>query len=178
MDETFTCPSCGGAALEMEKGGRLLCTSCGTAFMLRPGQMESLPACPRCGSPNLPEAASCSECGVELAKYCARCGTRLELDMRFCDQCGASYESVSSPDGLCQWCRFQNEKEAGVCEKCGACLIASCPSCGAEGKAGASYCRACGFDYETLLESEEEEQAEKGRWPWSRRTPGSSGGEG
>jgi ribosomal protein L40E len=113
--------------------------------------------CPRCGFHNEPQASSCDECGAELVKYCARCGADLELRMHFCDQCGASYDGVSSPDGNCQWCGFQNKKEARHCDKCGASLVMTCPHCEAEMKAGVDFCRACGLDYGTLLEIEEDE---------------------
>jgi ribosomal protein L40E len=154
-EEILNCPRCGSPALEMEEDGKLLCTSCGARFVLGPSQADFLP-CPQCGFRNEPQATSCTECGAELAKYCPGCGAELGLQMRFCDQCGASYEGLSSPDGRCQWCGFQNEREATLCEKCGARLIIACPRCGAEMKAGLDFCRACGLDYGTLLEGEEE----------------------
>ncbi len=77
--------------------------------------------------------------------------------MRFCDQCGVNYAGVSSPDGRCQWCGFQNAREARLCDKCGARLVTVCPNCEAEMKTGVNYCKACGLDYSTLLETEDEE---------------------
>jgi len=156
MVEALKCPSCGTPALEMKESAELLCASCGARFVLVPSQADPLP-CPRCGFRNEPGASSCSECGSELAKYCPGCGAKLELHMRFCDQCGTSYDGLSSPDGRCQWCGFQNPTEARLCDKCAARLIITCPSCGAEMKAGIDFCRACGMDYGTLLESEGEE---------------------
>jgi len=155
--QVLGCPSCGKPTLEMQEGGKLLCTSCDARFVLAPSQAESFLPCPRCGFPNKPRASSCTECGAALAKYCPRCGAGLELQMQFCDQCGANYEDLSSPDGGCQWCGFQNAKDTRLCDKCGARLIITCPSCEAEMKAGLDFCRACGFDYGTLLESEERE---------------------
>jgi predicted amidophosphoribosyltransferase len=154
MVEVLKCPSCGDATLEMTESGDLVCASCGAGFVLAPSQIDLLP-CPQCGFHNQPQSSSCSECGAELTKYCPQCGARLDLQMHFCDQCGASYEGVSSPDGRCQWCGFENAKEARLCDKCGAHLITTCPSCEAEMKAGLDFCRACGLDYGTLLESEE-----------------------
>jgi len=81
----------------------------------------------------------------------------LELPMRFCDQCGANQEGLTSPDGRCQWCGSQNDKEADACDQCGASLIVACPTCEAKMKAGLNYCKACGLDYATLLETDEDE---------------------
>jgi len=154
--EILKCPSCDNAALEIMESAELLCASCGARFQLAPSQAD-LPPCPQCGFRNEPQASSCDECGAELAKHCPACGAKLELQMRFCDQCGANYEGLSSPDGRCQWCGVQSAKEARVCDKCGACLITTCPRCGAEMKAGLDFCRACGLDYASLLESDAEE---------------------
>lgn len=157
MVEILKCPSCEKPTLEIKESDELLCTSCAATFVLAPSQADSLLSCPRCGFGNAPQASSCGECGAELAKHCPACGATLELRMRFCDQCGANYEDLSSPDGQCQWCGFQNMREAKLCEKCGARLIITCPTCEAEMKAGLDFCIACGLDYGTLLEGEEQE---------------------
>jgi uncharacterized Zn finger protein (UPF0148 family) len=169
MDK-LSCPSCGGTTLEMQEGGRVLCAACGAVFQLTPAQVQSLRPCARCGFRSLPGATSCSKCGAPLVKYCPRCGAPLEVGMRFCDQCGASYEASSSPDGLCKWCGSQSAPEATHCQQCGARLIATCPTCGAETKAGSEFCKACGFAYETLLGDREEPSPSRRRWPWSRRS--------
>lgn len=157
MVESLRCPKCGGLGLEKTQSDELLCAACGTRFVVTSTQTDSRVPCPQCGFRNEPQASSCTECGTALAKYCPRCGTRLEVSMRFCDQCGANYEALSSPDGRCQWCGSQNEEDAMVCDNCGARLIATCPNCEATMKAGLNYCKACGLDYTTLLEPEEDE---------------------
>ena len=154
MVEVLKCPRCGKAALEILESGELFCMSCSARFVLTPRQAD-LVSCLQCGFRNQPQASSCAECGAELVKYCPQCGAKLDLRMRFCDQCGANYEQSSAPDGLCQWCRIENPKEATLCDKCGARLIITCPNCEAEMKAGLNFCKACGLDYGTLLESEE-----------------------
>jgi ribosomal protein L40E len=169
MDK-LSCPTCGGTALEMQDSGEILCTACDALFVLTPSQADSLSSCPECGFRNLPGASSCSKCGAELLKYCPKCGAGLVSDMRFCDQCGANYDASSTPNGLCQWCGAQNARESTECQECGARLIAICPSCGAETKAGVEFCRACGLAFETLLEAQEEQPPKRRRWPWSRRS--------
>jgi hypothetical protein len=156
VEETLTCPTCGSSTLEIGESDKVLCASCGATFMLGRSP-EDLHRCPRCGFRNEPRAHACDECGADLVKFCARCGAELDLHLRFCDQCGANYEGASSPDGRCQWCSFENETAAKLCDKCGASLIITCPSCEGETKAGVDFCRACGLDYATLLEPEEDE---------------------
>ncbi len=158
MVEILACPKCGAPGLETTETGQLICMACGSRFVVAPPKPESLVPCPECGSSNDPNASSCAQCGAALAKYCARCGARLELRMRFCDQCGASYEGVSSPDGRCQWCGYQNQPDAELCQECGARLVMACPRCNTRMRAGLRFCRTCGLDYETLLEPEEEEE--------------------
>jgi hypothetical protein len=89
-------------------------------------------------------------------KYCARCGTGLEVQMLFCDQCGASHSGLCDPDGNCHWCGHQNAAAVEVCERCGARLITICPRCQARVKAGQNYCGYCGLDYGGLIQTEEE----------------------
>lgn len=157
MVKASTCPKCGTCGLETVESGQLVCTACGSRFAVAAGRADSLLLCPQCGFVNKPEAASCSECGAALAKHCPRCGAKLEMRMRFCDQCGASHEGLASPDGRCHWCGLQNQSDAKLCTKCGARLIMACPRCESEMKADLNFCRTCGLDYQTLLETEEEE---------------------
>lgn len=155
MEEILKCPRCDNPTLEMTESGKLLCGSCGAEFVLAPSQADLLP-CPRCGFRNQPQASSCGECEAKLAKYCPQCGARLDMRMRFCDQCGGSHDRLSSPDGRCQWCGYTSAEDAKDCDKCGARLITTCPTCEIDMKAGLNFCRACGLDYGTLLEGEEE----------------------
>lgn len=157
MVEPSRCPKCGARRLETAESGQLICTACGHRFAVASRSADSFLPCPHCGFRNKPEAASCSECGGALAKYCPRCGAKLERRMRFCDQCGASYEGLSSPDGRCHWCGFQNQSDAKLCAKCSARLIIACPRCNSQMRVGVNFCGTCGLDYQTLLETEEEE---------------------
>lgn len=143
--------------MEIREDREPVCRSCGATFAAPWTTADSSITCHQCGFDNKLQASSCSRCGAALAKHCPQCGARLELEMRFCDQCGANYARVSSPDGHCEWCGFQNAQEARLCEKCGARLAIVCPNCEAEMKAGVNYCKACGLDYSTLLETEDEE---------------------
>ena len=112
--------------------------------------------CPQCRLRNDPQAQSCKSCSQPLAKYCPRCGARLDLRMRFCDQCGANHAGLSSPDGRCHWCDFQNSADAELCASCGARVITLCPRCSAKTKSGLNYCAACGLDYEELIQDQED----------------------
>jgi len=91
------------------------------------------------------------EIPVANVKYCARCGARLEVEMRFCDQCGAPYDETCQPDGLCHWCGHRSPVDAEECARCGARLIAVCPRCGSRMKAGLNYCGSCGLSYDELI---------------------------
>lgn len=155
--ETLKCPRCSRLGLQRTQPDQLLCGACGARFVMTSRQAGPLVACPHCGFGNEPRASVCCECRTALAKYCPRCGAMLELAMRFCDQCGANQESLTSPEGRCQWCGSQNDKEADACDQCGASLIVACPRCEAKMKAGLNYCKACGLDYATLLETDEDE---------------------
>jgi hypothetical protein len=157
MAELLACPKCNVPGLVETENGQLVCTACGSRFVLASRRPDSLSPCPECGFSNQSDASSCAECGAALAKYCARCGARLDLHMRFCDQCGGSYEGLSLPDGRCHWCGRQNQSEADLCQECGARLVMVCPRCDSKMRAGLRFCRACGLDYETLLEPDEEE---------------------
>jgi DNA-directed RNA polymerase subunit RPC12/RpoP len=156
--EVPTCPKCSTPGLQTTETGQLVCTGCGSRFVAASRNPDSLFPCPECAFSNHSDANSCAECGAPLAKYCARCGARLELRMRFCDQCGASYQGLSAPDGRCHWCGCQNQRDAELCQECGARLIMACPQCDSRMRAGLRFCRTCGLEYETLLEPEEEEE--------------------
>jgi len=156
MVEELRCPQCGSASREIGERGQALCTGCGAILAAVPEESDPSVQCPRCRLRNDPQARSCKSCGQPLAKYCPRCGTRLELRMRFCDQCGANHAGLSSPDGRCHWCDFQNSADSELCASCGARLITLCPRCGARMKSGLNYCAACGLDYEELIQDQED----------------------
>jgi membrane protease subunit (stomatin/prohibitin family) len=48
-------------------------------------------ACPKCGTPLLPNAKFCPECGekLNLKKHCTECGAELPPNAKFCGECGA-----------------------------------------------------------------------------------------
>jgi hypothetical protein len=79
--------------------------------------------------------------------------------MRFCDQCGASHESLSAPDGHCHWCGSLNSTDAELCASCGARLITTCPLCDATMKSGLNFCAACGLDFGELIQDQEDEES-------------------
>ena len=103
----------------------------------------------------MPDHDSTEDSSAPRTKYCARCGAPLEIQMRFCDRCGANYAALCSPDGRCHWCGHQCVVESEVCERCGARLIVICPRCESTMKAGQNYCGSCGLNYEDLLQEEE-----------------------
>jgi len=74
--------------------------------------------CPKCGTPNLP-----------TAKFCADCGAKMQVNLVPCPQCG---EKV--------------QEGAKFCPNCGAAMSPAkkCPNCGASLKAGAKFCPECG----------------------------------
>ena len=156
MVEELICPQCGSASREIGERGQALCTGCGAILAAVPEESDPSVRCPRCELCNDPQAQSCKSCGQPLAKYCPRCGTRLELRMRFCDQCGANHAGLSSPDGRCHWCDFQNSADAELCASCGARVITLCPRCSAKTKSGLNYCAACGLDCEELIQDQED----------------------
>jgi ribosomal protein L40E len=102
-------------------------------------------------SATMPPEDQTHEAPGPKAKYCARCGARLEVHMRFCDQCGVNYEETCTPDGICHWCGQKSPAESEECVRCGARLISVCPQCGARMKAGLNYCGSCGLSYEELI---------------------------
>jgi ribosomal protein L40E len=45
--------------------------------------------CPKCSSPNLPNARFCQQCAAPLTSgQCAKCGATLAAGVKFCSQCG------------------------------------------------------------------------------------------
>ena len=156
MVEELRCPQCGSASREIGERGQALCTGCGAVFVVGPEEPDSSVQCPRCEFRNDPQAQSCKSCSQPLAKHCPRCGARLDLRMRFCDQCGANHAGLSSADGRCHWCDFQNSADSELCASCGARLITLCLRCGARMKSGLNYCTACGLDYEELIQDQED----------------------
>jgi len=45
----------------------------------------------------------------------------------------------------CSTCSFDNESGAAFCENCGTPIQPACPNCGNPVKAGAKFCKTCGF---------------------------------
>ena len=54
----------------------------------------SLYKCPNCGEQNPPESIYFGECGTKLIKTCFHCSSKIPVQSKFCNICGARYEEV------------------------------------------------------------------------------------
>jgi uncharacterized membrane protein YvbJ len=53
----------------------------------------------------------------------------------------------------CPNCGYQNDEDAGYCEKCGTELLQICQVCGAPIKPGSSFCKKCGSPVTSVRQS-------------------------
>jgi predicted amidophosphoribosyltransferase len=109
------------------------------------------PICPECGSLNRPQSQFCADCGTPLRRYCPHCGEQITMDREVCELCASARgRSITSP-ARCQRCGFENEKQAELCQQCGARLLADCPQCGATIQSTFGFCPRCGFGYSQFV---------------------------
>lgn len=97
------------------------------------GEAKIQPACPKCGTLNMPEAKFCSSCATELrptqaereakALVCDKCGAQNKAGSKFCHGCGAALPAEAETQALvCNTCGAQNRTGSRFCSGCGSAL--------------------------------------------------------
>jgi membrane protease subunit (stomatin/prohibitin family) len=90
--------------------------STGSAPPASPG--PAMVACPKCNTPNPPEAKFCHNCGSRLLTdtvKCGKCGSEVPADSKFCPECGQQLKGNKK----CPKCGHESPVSAKFCPECG-----------------------------------------------------------
>ncbi|MBA3531513.1 MAG: zinc ribbon domain-containing protein [Ardenticatenales bacterium] len=169
-----TCPVC-SATFERPADG--ICPECGVALTPSAAPVIPPPArataakggsCPVCGAPVKPGAKVCDECGIDLAEAqaamsgtpsaagssvggtatthstCPVCGATVKPGAKVCDDCGVNLAEAQSMTSSGNGAAISTVPSA---PPAAAAPAAVCPSCGADRRPGASFCRECGESF-------------------------------
>jgi serine/threonine-protein kinase len=86
----IACYNCGGAGLELQEDGRVVCQFC--------SELNAMagPVCPQCDRVNAPEAPLCEVCRLALTRTCPDCETRNWSGAQHCLKCGRTLDRLSA----------------------------------------------------------------------------------
>jgi serine/threonine-protein kinase len=88
--KAIACYHCGGAGLDLEPDGQVLCQFCGAHNRM------AGPVCPHCEFVNAPGADICLDCGRALFRSCPNCDTQNWSGAEKCVRCGQSLDALSA----------------------------------------------------------------------------------
>jgi len=74
--------------------------------------------CPKCSTPNPPDAKFCRNCGNKMQNNtvkCSKCGSEVPADSKFCHECGQQLKGNKS----CPKCGKESPVNAKFCPECG-----------------------------------------------------------
>lgn len=74
---------------------------------------------------------------------CAKCGKAIEVDSKFCPECGTKIIKKEDELVTCPKCGSQTPK-GKFCKECGAALTLTCLNCHKEVQPGSKFCAECG----------------------------------
>lgn len=94
---------------------------------------------------------------------CLKCGTELNLDAKFCTECGTKVEEKIEEVIYCENCGNKMNKDSLFCSECGTKVgsavtekkkevkknIPKCPNCDAQLEEGSLFCTECGTKIES-----------------------------
>ena len=78
----------------------------------------------------------------DIPKTCEKCGAILNVNQKFCSNCGA--DTQSSNQAKCVSCGALIDGNSKFCPECGASQIRECPECKTEIKGTPKFCPECG----------------------------------
>ncbi|SCY91284.1 SPFH domain-containing protein [Alkaliphilus peptidifermentans] len=79
-----------------------------------------------------------------LSKSCPNCNAAMEIEKRFCSECGHNFEEKQEKnETTCSNCNFKYGKNVKFCPECGT-IYNPCPECEEDVKEGADNCHKCG----------------------------------
>lgn len=88
MLRELSCTECGGAGLELQPDGGVICRFCGTANT--PGVV-----CPRCHHVSPRRAEACANCQAGLVTVCPACRARNWSGLEACAECGQELDALT-----------------------------------------------------------------------------------
>lgn len=147
------------------------CLDCGKDIIIKYLKIGESAKCKSCGSNNVvPESAVetteddiiAEDSKTNMTK-CPECGASMEVDARFCEECGTElehselqkYPGLDDTDTgetritICPECGAQTEDGASFCKECGAKLeegVMYCSSCGKKIPNRTGFCAGCGVE--------------------------------
>ena len=88
MLSELSCTECGGAGLDLQPDGGVVCRFCGTTNT--PGVV-----CPRCHQVNPRRAEACANCQAGLVIVCPACRTPNWSGLEACTKCGGKLDALT-----------------------------------------------------------------------------------
>ncbi|MCB0191581.1 MAG: HEAT repeat domain-containing protein [Anaerolineae bacterium] len=85
------CPNCGTPIDRTTSLSQLIeCTSCGSTLLATDLGLDTVNACPDCGTLNAEDQRFCTDCGHALYVECVLCHQKNKIDAVHCQRCGVN----------------------------------------------------------------------------------------